>query len=348
MTPSAEQQLEFLKHLQRLFDEGEFVATYKYALLMALSELSVESESVEGQLEVSMIAIAEKFAALYWPQTVPYTSGVTGTVTEVLNQNQGKQTAVINTLLKLRQEGATTLNQAKKSQGWSSAVKTIAKTVAEMPVQYLQNIGGVLIPFLYQYSHSPEKLILHNGVASLLRTFHPLIQQLARAGWVAHIRKNKRNTEIIGQMDELEMFMFGTPRASLAQVADLLRKIQSNKCFYCGASLSSQADVDHFVPWSKYPRDLAHNFVLSHVSCNRQKSDMLAAERHLHNWLDRNRRYGADLKSELNNFLVDIECSNRVTYWAYEQGITIGSRGWLDGKTTESLRRDCLRLIELF
>jgi hypothetical protein len=230
MTPSAEQQLKFLQHLHRLFDEGEFVATYKYALLMALSELSVESESVEGQLEVPMIAIAEKFAALYWPQTAPYTSGVIGTVTEVLNQNQGKQTAVINTLLKLRQEGATTLNQARKSQDWSSAVKTIAKTVAEMPVQYLQNIGGALIPFLYQYPHSPEKLILHNGVASLLRTFHPLIQQLARAGWVAHIRKNKRNTEIIGQMGELEMFMFGTPRASLAQVADLLCQSACNIC----------------------------------------------------------------------------------------------------------------------
>ena len=51
MTPSAEQQLNFLQHLQRLFDEGEFVATYKYALLMALAELSVESEHVEGHIE---------------------------------------------------------------------------------------------------------------------------------------------------------------------------------------------------------------------------------------------------------------------------------------------------------
>jgi 5-methylcytosine-specific restriction endonuclease McrA len=348
MTPSAEQQLQFLQHLQRLFDEGEFVATYKYALLMSLAELSVESEHVEDQLELPMVAIAEKFAELYWPQTVPYTSGITGKVAEILNQNQGKQTAVINTLLKLRREGAATLNQARKSEGWPKAIKTIARTVSEMPVQFLQNVRGVQIPFLYQYPHPPGKLILHHGVASMLRTFHPLIQQLSRAGWVAHIRKNKSNTEIIGQVDELEMFMFGTPRASLTQATELLRKIQSNKCFYCGSALTNQADVDHFVPWVKYPRDLAHNFVLAHVSCNRQKSDMLAAERHLDNWLERNRQYNAELKVYLTNFLADIDCSNRVTYWAYEQGITSGSHGWLDGKTTEPIGKDCLKLIKSF
>ena len=43
MKPGAEQQLQFLQHLQRLFDEGDFVTTYKYALLMTLAELAVES-----------------------------------------------------------------------------------------------------------------------------------------------------------------------------------------------------------------------------------------------------------------------------------------------------------------
>ena len=78
MKPSAEQQLQFLQHLQRLFDEGDFVATYKYALLMSLAELAVESGVDEGELELPMVRVAEKFAELYWPQTLPYVSGVTG------------------------------------------------------------------------------------------------------------------------------------------------------------------------------------------------------------------------------------------------------------------------------
>ncbi len=33
--PGDRGQLDFLQHVQRIFDEGEFVATYKFALLIA-------------------------------------------------------------------------------------------------------------------------------------------------------------------------------------------------------------------------------------------------------------------------------------------------------------------------
>ena len=72
MKPGAEQQLQFLQHLQQLFEDGDFVATYKYALLMSLAELAVESDSCDGELELPMYRMAEKFAGLYWPQTIPY------------------------------------------------------------------------------------------------------------------------------------------------------------------------------------------------------------------------------------------------------------------------------------
>jgi len=40
-------------------------------------------------------------------------------------------------------------------------------------------------------------------------------------------------------------------------------------------------DVDHFIPYPLYPKDLAHNFVLAHPACNRSTSDVLAARSHL-------------------------------------------------------------------
>ena len=40
--PDDRGQLDFLQHVQRIFDEGEFVATYKFALLIALVELVIE------------------------------------------------------------------------------------------------------------------------------------------------------------------------------------------------------------------------------------------------------------------------------------------------------------------
>ena len=42
MKPTPEFQLEFLSKLQRLFTEGDFTATYKFALLVSLADLAVE------------------------------------------------------------------------------------------------------------------------------------------------------------------------------------------------------------------------------------------------------------------------------------------------------------------
>jgi hypothetical protein len=102
MKPGAEQQLQFLQHLQQLFEDGDFVATYKYALPISLAELAVESDSGDGELELPMTTIAEKFAGLYWPQTIPYASGVSSSSPVILLQNQGRQAALVNALASCR------------------------------------------------------------------------------------------------------------------------------------------------------------------------------------------------------------------------------------------------------
>lgn len=344
--PTAEVQLQFLQHLQRLFEDGDFVATYKYALLMSLAELAVEHGDDGGELMLPMPAIAEKFAELYWAQTAPYATGSPGTKPIVLSQNQGKQAAVVNGLLRLRQAGAQTVGDAKRLPEWRDVVRDIARTVAGMPIQYLQNVGGGQRPFLYDYPLPRRGAVtLKPGVAFMLRAFHPLIQQLARAGWVEHVRRNQRNQAAIGQIDDLEQFMFGTSRATLASVVPVLAKLQSRKCFYCGEALRGAADVDHFIPWVKYPRDLAHNFVLAHAECNRRKSDMRAAERHLVHWVDRNAEYGSDIADEMKGFAADVGCSHRVAHWAYEQALTSGGYGWLEGRRAEPLGAGCLSVL---
>jgi hypothetical protein len=66
-------ELEFLRKLQRLLNEGDFTATYKFALLNALADLSLErSTDVDGSLRLSLSAIAEKFIEYYWRQARPY------------------------------------------------------------------------------------------------------------------------------------------------------------------------------------------------------------------------------------------------------------------------------------
>jgi len=74
--PGDRGQLDFLQHVQRIFDEGEFVATYKFALLIALVELAIErGDDTGAPLELDLDSIAEKFIEQYWPHAAPCGAG---------------------------------------------------------------------------------------------------------------------------------------------------------------------------------------------------------------------------------------------------------------------------------
>jgi hypothetical protein len=78
-SPTAEEHLAFLVKLQRLLSEGDFTATYKFALLMALADIAVERGHDDVRpLEIPMRDIAEKFVDYYWQQTMPYKSAGLG------------------------------------------------------------------------------------------------------------------------------------------------------------------------------------------------------------------------------------------------------------------------------
>ncbi|MDE2294331.1 MAG: hypothetical protein KGL36_02620 [Gammaproteobacteria bacterium] len=69
--------------------------------------------------------------------------------------------------------------------------------------------------------------------------------------------------------------------------------------------------IDHFVPWSRYPRDLAHDLVL-------------AAEAHLERWMRRNADHGNAIG---------------VARWAYAHGQPLHARTWLRDDAVEPLNR---------
>lgn len=92
--PTSDEQIGFLVKLQRLLDEGQFVASYKFALLLALADLCIEHGDDSGTpLEVSTDAIADKFVRYYWEQSRPYPAP---TEAKILRQNTGSQAAIVN------------------------------------------------------------------------------------------------------------------------------------------------------------------------------------------------------------------------------------------------------------
>jgi 5-methylcytosine-specific restriction endonuclease McrA len=345
--PPAEQQIAFLHDLQRIFEEGDFSATYKLALLMTLAELAVEAGNDSGDaLTVSLYSISEKFIELYWRQGAPYSS-IAGTG-GVLWQNRGTQAAVVRHVNSLRLLTSGNISVARRCEEWRPRVLAVARVIREMPLRHLQVIAGQQRQFLYEYPLAENNAVeLKPGVVYNLRRFQGFIQQMARSAWVDHIRSNRRNEPILGKTDELEAFMFGTSRADLSAAVDVLVGIQSNRCFYCDGTLrAADVAVDHFIPWSRYPRDTAHNFVLAHRSCNADKRELLPAKTHLERWVSRNVRYKEDIGGQLclAGFTNDLDASKMIAQWAYDQ--SVGGHAWIRKKQTEPIDSSYASAVE--
>lgn len=330
--PTPEAQLQFLAKLQRVFAEGDFAATYKFALLIALADLAVEHGADDGApLTLTTQQIGRRFVDLYWQHALPYGTGRPGTEAGILLQNNGAQAAVVSAIAKFRAETqASTLRAATAQPHFKRLVGTVTATVSAQPLNFMQNFGGGTDEFLYERVGS-DAIRLKPGGAYCLRRFYPLVHQLARSHWVGHIKANQRNTAILGETDDLESFLFTTARQSLEPVGQALRQLQCDRCFYCGRSLNAAADVDHYIPFSLYPRDLVHNLVLAHRACNRSKSDTLAALPHLERWLERTQQHGAALTDigAQAGIAADAQLTWRVGAWAYANAHACGSKAWV-------------------
>jgi len=330
--PSSEDQIEFLVKIQRLFSEGSFVATYKFALLQALADLSVEKGDYSGEtLPIKTKEIAEKFIQHYWRQALPFISP-SGQEVMVLKQNTGQQAAVINLIESARERYDGSLTRVKRDNtSWQRLVNETDSVVRKMPLWKLQTIGNEDVEFLYENRGKGAEIELLSGVAYNFRKFYSLIQDLIRGAWVRHIRSIRGNEQVLGESADLQEYLFGSERENLDIYREFLMDMQGGECFYCNKTIRGSSDVDHFIPWVKYPVDLGHNFVLAGSCCNRKKSDYLAAESHLENWFERNNLHLKSMEEFFNDKSVihNLNSSNQITCWAYEQAENAKAHVWV-------------------
>ncbi|HSW29087.1 MAG TPA: HNH endonuclease [Longimicrobiales bacterium] len=334
--PSPERQVAFLQDLQRILDEGSFVATYKFALIHALADLAVErGDDSDATLTLPTRDIAERFIHLYWRQVVPFPGAA---IQALLSQNTGRQAAIVNRVREARArygDGIAALEHAAAE--WRRLVGEVDRVVRVMPLWRLQLVGDEVREVLYRQEEGAREITLLPGVAACFRAFHPLVLDLVEGAWSHFIRR--LNARELGEQADLREFLFGSERASLAPLRPILSDVQGDRCFYCEARIRSASDVDHFIPWWRYPTDLGHNFVLAHAECNRRKSDHLAAERHLARWVERNRTHGPELASafDLKRIRHDLAASERIARWAYGQIAARQGRVWVEGSTLVEL-----------
>jgi 5-methylcytosine-specific restriction endonuclease McrA len=149
----------------------------------------------------------------------------------------------------------------------------------------------------------------------------------------------KINANKLGSATDLGTFLFGEERASLDAYRPILLDVQQGICLYCQKPLSKQSQVGHFVPWSCYPADLGHNFVLAHDKCNNAKSDFLAAERHLAAWVERNREHQAELQERLVAAALpcDLTATVQIAKWVYQQTEKANGQVWVTERVLQRL-----------
>lgn len=339
--PSAEDQLLFFKNVQRLLSEGDFVASYKFALLHSLADLSVlKGDDTGAPLTLTTDEIAEQFVQLYWQQAKPFPLSGSGSEI-VLKQNTGLQAKVINKIEAAHGICGGSLYRLRQDMpAWRSLVDKIATTVQNMPLWKLQTVGSESLEFLYENKGESSTIRLKAGVAYCFRAFYPALCSMFRSAWVDYLRRH--NSANLGGAADLQEFMFGCERGNLKDFAPILREIQRGECFYCHSRLNTGTDVDHFIPWSRCRSDLGHNFVLVHHKCNNRKSDHLAFEGHLEKWATRNANLRVEMEEVFSEASLahNMDATLNMARWAYSHTEQAGGQVWIRDKEFKHLDRN--------
>lgn len=332
-TPDPERQVQFLFNVQRLISDGSFVATYKFALLLALADLAVErGDDTTESLPLDTRDLAEKFVDLYWRQVLPWVPASSG-VTSRLAQATGTGAAVLNRVAAAHEQFQGSLPRLRRDKAtWDRLLRDVARTIEVMPLWKLQTVGPDKLHFLYPNIGKGDRIALHGEAVYCLRRFRDLIGDMAETAWVRFVRRLQRNHALLGEGPDLREFLFGSDRSALGAVRDLLRELDGNRCFYCAGTIRGEPVVDHFVPWSRYPLDLGHNFVLADARCNGDKLDRLAAFEHLERWCARNVRPDWTAALEARILPHDARRTKQVAGWAYAQAEAGGTTVWQRGR----------------
>jgi 5-methylcytosine-specific restriction endonuclease McrA len=283
-----------------------------------LAELSVEAAPESPPDCFTTRQLARKVLTLYWPQVRPIGSR-DAREAATLRQNTGRPARIL-VAISAAQQRIQDVAEGRSPSAWGSSgaareherlIDDVERSLIMMPLARLQRLPGGTVEFIYhvnwsvadvdeparrrrleaavrayqreQASDFDNRILMLPGVVDLLARFHGLIRQLVEARWVEMVRH--LNPGVFDDPD-LHGRLFGPNRENLRRMREPLLELQQGRCFYCGRAARA-VDVDHFLPWARYPDDGAENLVVACAPCNNDKRAHLPAVEHLDHWLPR-------------------------------------------------------------
>lgn len=297
----------FAERVLTLLDEGSYNTTYKFAVLLGLMDLVIEKSNKDGSLAdtVTTRQLAEKVIEIYWNQVTVYSS-----IKSEPLQGKSGQAEIVSKIKNFREKNNySSLFKSKLNDpsGYKRLLNHAEKKLIEEPLPKVQYFGKQEQRFIYDIDWSKtspvdlkevtaqqqgrdssfdNRIHLLPYVADYLVNLNGLLRPLIHRTWAMEVAKINKLEE-----SKLESFLFGAERVGAAKLTPALREFQDNKCFYCDKAFggaSKLPEVDHFVPWARFPNDGLANYVLAHAACNGSKSDHIAGVVHFAEWMRRN------------------------------------------------------------
>jgi 5-methylcytosine-specific restriction endonuclease McrA len=232
---------------------------------------------------------------LYWRQARPFSAS--GPLRQSRQRDIPVKIAELRQRLGLAEH--TTLDAVRASHPIEvrRLEREVVATVIRYPIPLLQQFGGspraVEDRFIYELPWPPgitpgrvhrsdfdDRLHLVEGAGGHLVAIAWLARPVVEREWLRHVAR--RNADQVDEL-RLEAFLFGSQRQSLDTVRAPLLGLQAGRCFYCGGERGPW-EVDHFLPWARWPDDRLDNLVVADRRCNHDKRAALPSLGHLERW----------------------------------------------------------------
>lgn len=297
--------------IEQVLSLGKKSSTYKLGLLRALVDFVIEQPAQEprnGFHRIPAIELARRVLGLYWrPVRLGIQQGTQGTekIPATIDELAASGVAVPGVELASERSGLPLMNWIETTEAIPPAIVhaliEVRGVLLGQPIQYLHNVpGGEVgifsllmqgLPASADYEAS-RKAAMTAGARPRGSSWAELLAS-EPADLVLSARSYEEITEVRfwlrdsinirwarecegyrGAPVPLEAFEFGEPaRDSLIvqSVKRLYTSIGLKTCLYSDQPLPPSWDLDHLLPWSRFPVDLFWNLVPAHPDMNRGK-----------------------------------------------------------------------------
>ena len=210
--------------------------SYKPVLLKALVRIARDAPA----LRIDLLTIGDYFVRLYWVQTVVFRLRQAATLV--------REPEVVQAIRRAAQVHRTQRLTDLPAKVRDALAREMSRILKINVLRAFHRSKPEAMPELFTWNAADDAIDISPAALTFLIDNAAVLESLANLWWARYLeRVNLLAPRVIDKVER-----DGAQRGSLSQFLKLLRRIDAQECFYCGADLLEQMPihVDHVIPWS--------------------------------------------------------------------------------------------------